>query len=192
MGDDGPPGGLVVELVTVESWRLWRDVRLASLIDSPRAFWMTYAESAGMPDDHWRERAATAGPTWLALDDGHPVGTVGLWHAPDQPDDEVVLVGMWVATVARGTDVATRLVETALAQCHGIRVSAGGARRGARERAGPSVLHPHGLPSDGRRGPDAVGPVGHRGDAGARPAGLLLKFALGLQQPAGVVGEWPP
>ena len=124
VGDDGPPGGLVVELVTVESWRLWRDVRLASLIDSPRAFWMTYAESAGMPDDHWRERAATAGPTWLALDDGHPVGTVGLWHAPDQPDDEVVLVGMWVATVARGTDVATRLVETALA-----RAAASGYRR---------------------------------------------------------------
>ena len=113
-GDVGPRDGLVVELVTVESWRLWRDVRLASLIDSPRAFWMTYAESAGMTDEHWRERAATMGPTWLALDDGRPVGTVGLWHADDQADDEVVLVGMWVPTVARGTGVAARLVETAL------------------------------------------------------------------------------
>ncbi len=115
-GDVGPRDGLVVDLVTVESWRTWRDVRLASLIDSPRAFWMTYAESAGTTDDEWQARCATGGPTWLALDDGRPVGTVGLWHADDQADDEVVLVGMWVATVARGSGVATRLVETALAQ----------------------------------------------------------------------------
>ena len=39
---------------------------------------------------------------------------MGLWHAAEQPADEVYLVGMWVATVARGTDVATRLVGTAL------------------------------------------------------------------------------
>ncbi len=106
--------GRVVERVTAASWRTYRDVRLASLIDSPRAFWMTYAESAGTTDDQWRKRCATGGPTWLALDAGRPVGTVGLWHAPDQPADEVVLVGMWVATVARGTDVATRLVGAAL------------------------------------------------------------------------------
>ncbi len=114
MSDPTGGDGLVVERVTAASWRTWRDVRLASLIDSPRAFWTTYAESAGTTDDQWRERCATRGPTWLALDDGRPVGTVGLWHAPDQPADEVVLVGMWVATVARGTDVATRLVGTAL------------------------------------------------------------------------------
>ena len=42
------------------------------------------------------------------------MGTVGLWHADEQPADEVYLVGMWVATVARGTDAATTLVGTAL------------------------------------------------------------------------------
>lgn len=114
MTDAGPRDAVVVELVTRGSWRTWRDVRLASLIDSPRAFWVRYAEAAERTDDEWRERADTAGPTWLALDGDRPVGTVGLWHAPDQPGDEVFLVGMWVATVARGTDVATRLVGTAL------------------------------------------------------------------------------
>jgi RimJ/RimL family protein N-acetyltransferase len=104
----------VVELVTAASWRTWRDMRLASLIDTPRAFWVQYAEAAERTDEEWRERAATTGPTWLALDDGRPVGTVGLWHAPDQPAAEVYLVGMWVATVARGTGVASRLVGTAL------------------------------------------------------------------------------
>jgi RimJ/RimL family protein N-acetyltransferase len=106
--------GLVVDLVTAASWRTYRDVRLAALIDSPRAFWAQYAEAAERTDDEWRERCATIGPTWLALDDGRPVGTVGLWHADEQPAHEVYLVGMWVATVARGTDVATQLVGTAL------------------------------------------------------------------------------
>jgi RimJ/RimL family protein N-acetyltransferase len=106
--------GLVIDLVTAASWRTYRDVRLAALIDSPRAFWAQYAEAAERTDDEWRERCATVGPTWLALDDGRPVGTVGLWHADEQPAHEVYLVGMWVATVARGTDVATQLVGTAL------------------------------------------------------------------------------
>ncbi|MFL6080625.1 MAG: GNAT family N-acetyltransferase [Ornithinibacter sp.] len=114
MTDVGPGGRLVVERVTAASWRTWRDVRLASLIDSPRAFWVQYAEAAERTDHEWRERAATTGPTWLAFYDGRPVGTVGLWHAPEQPAAEVYLVGMWVASVARGSDVATRLVGAAL------------------------------------------------------------------------------
>ena len=115
MTEPAPATGLVVERVTPASWRTYRDVRLASLIDSPRAFWATYAESAERTDAEWRERCTTAGPTWLAFDDGAPVGTVGLWHATEQPDDEVYLVGMWVASVARGTQAATTLVRTALA-----------------------------------------------------------------------------
>ena len=110
-----PVSGLVVERVDAESWRSYRDVRLAALIDSPRAFWATYDEAARLTDDEWRQRCATTGPTWLAFDDGRPVGTVGLWHADEQPADEVFLVGMWVATVARGTAAATTLVGTALA-----------------------------------------------------------------------------
>jgi len=105
---------LVVERVTAASWRTYRDVRLASLIDSPRAFWVQYAEAAERTDEEWRERCATVGPTWLALDESRPVGTVGLWHADEQAAHEVYLVGMWVASVARGTDVATQLVGTAL------------------------------------------------------------------------------
>ncbi len=114
MSDPTGGDGLVVERVTAASWRTWRDVRLASLIDSPRAFWTTYAESAVSTDDEWRERCAHGSPTWLALDSGRPVGTVGLWDDDDSPREEICLVGMWVATVARGTDVATRLVGTAL------------------------------------------------------------------------------
>jgi hypothetical protein len=63
---------LQVELVTGASWRTYRDVRLAALIDSPRAFWVQYADAAERTDDEWRERCSTTGPTWLALDGGRP------------------------------------------------------------------------------------------------------------------------
>ncbi len=109
-------GSLRIERLTAPDWRVYRDVRVASLIDSPRAFWATYAEAASRTDEQWRERAETLGPTWLALDGQRPVGTVGLWHADELEEHEVYLVGMWVATVARGTDVATRLVDAALAE----------------------------------------------------------------------------
>ena len=113
---DAVPAGIRVECVTADAWRTYRDLRLAALIDSPRAFWETYERAACRTDEQWRERCGAAGPaTWMALDGDRPVGTVGLWHDPDQPADEVVLVGMWVATVERGTDLARRLVETALA-----------------------------------------------------------------------------
>jgi RimJ/RimL family protein N-acetyltransferase len=111
--------------VTPQLWRTYRDLRLAALIDSPRAFWETYAHAAARTDEQWRERCGPDAPaTWMAVDGDRPVGTVGLWHGPDQPTDEVALIGMWVASVARGTDVATRLVETALADA-----VASGARR---------------------------------------------------------------
>ncbi len=109
-----PVERLRVTPVTPEVWRTYRDVRLAALIDSPRAFWVTYAEAARRTDEQWRERVTVMGPTWVALEEDRPVGTVGLWHGDDQPPDEVHLVGMWVATVARGTDVAATLVGTAL------------------------------------------------------------------------------
>ena len=105
-----------VERVTPHLWRTYRDLRLAALIDSPRAFWETYARAATRTEQQWRERCGPHAPaTWMALDAERPVGTVGLWHDPDQPADEVVVVGLWVASVARGSDVARRLVDTALA-----------------------------------------------------------------------------
>lgn len=107
--------GVWVERVSTANWRTYRDVRVAALIDSPRAFWATYVETAGRTEEEWQERALTGGPIWLAHDGDRPVGTVGLWHGDEQPDDEVFLVGMWVASVARGSEVAPVLVRTALA-----------------------------------------------------------------------------
>ncbi|PKW26457.1 GNAT family N-acetyltransferase [Phycicoccus duodecadis] len=116
---EGGPGvhpGLRVERVTEATWRAYRDVRLAALIDSPRAFWTRYAEAAARTDDDWRTHATSGPGTWLAWDGDRPVGTVALWHADHQPAHEAYLVGMWVTAAARGSGVAATLVETAVAQ----------------------------------------------------------------------------
>lgn len=124
MAEPGLAPWLRVERVGPQAWRAYRDVRLAALIDSPRAFWTRYAEAAGRTDADWQVLVA-AGPTlWLAWDGDRPVGTVGLWQAEGQQDDEVHLVGMWVAAAARGSGVARDLVEAAVAHAR-----SGGRRR---------------------------------------------------------------
>ena len=120
MADDGSArSGLApalrVERVADAGWRDYRAVRQAALIDSPRAFWTTYAQSASRTDEDWRGFVATGPAVWLAWDGDRPVGTVGLVPAQEGPEDEVALVGMWVAAAARGSGVAEALVEAALA-----------------------------------------------------------------------------
>jgi RimJ/RimL family protein N-acetyltransferase len=106
--------GIRIEAVTAELLPTYRDVRIAALIDSPRAFWTTYRQAATRTDDVWADWLADGPRTWLAFAGDSPVGTVGLWRGDDQAADEITLVGMWVATVVRGSDVAERLVRKAL------------------------------------------------------------------------------
>ena len=103
-------------------WRVYRDVRLAALIDSPRAFGSTYAQVAERPDAGWREFVTNA-VLWLAMAGQRPLGTIGLYDDPDLRPDQTYLVGMWVASGARGHGVGDRLVDAALreARTHGKR-----------------------------------------------------------------------
>ncbi len=114
MADAAPGAPVRVEPVTEATWRAYRDVRQAALIDSPRAFWTTWAESARRDDEEWRAFAASEPTVWLAWEGDRPVGLVALWHADEQPDDEVYLVSMWVAACARGGGAAAALVGTAV------------------------------------------------------------------------------
>lgn len=112
--------GLRVERLAPPDWRTYRDVRLAALIDSPRAFWTTYAQATALAEEDWRDRLGW--PTWIAYAPvspdpdrpAAPVGLAALWRVPDAPDDRVHLVQMWVAGWARGRGVADALIEAAV------------------------------------------------------------------------------
>jgi ribosomal protein S18 acetylase RimI-like enzyme len=107
------PGELEVVRVDASNWRTYRDVRLAMLQGAPRAFWTTYEQAASRTDEEWQQLVGQAN-TWLALAQGRAVGSVGSFRLPDQPEDECVLVGMWVDPSARGRGVGERLVQTVL------------------------------------------------------------------------------
>ncbi len=118
MAEPGSAAPAEVVRVGPEHWRTYQHVRLAALIDSPRAFWSTYAQVAARTEEEWRSVAERVS-TWLALDGERPVGTVGLFHADEQAAQEVHLIGMWVPTSSRGTGVAELLAHTALDHARG-------------------------------------------------------------------------
>lgn len=110
---------LTVCRVEPAHWRVHRAVRLAMLLDTPRAYGSTFAREIAFDDRVWHDRIRD-GAAWLALRGGLPVGSVTLWQVPDRPDDEATLVAMWVAAHARGTGVADALVEALLQHASGL------------------------------------------------------------------------
>jgi RimJ/RimL family protein N-acetyltransferase len=91
-------------------WQLLRDVRLASLAESPEAFGSTHARELAFPEAEWRSRAGGNG--WFVASDGDRVqGVAAGYHDESSPPEQRHLVAMWVAPEARGTGVAAELVE---------------------------------------------------------------------------------
>jgi ribosomal protein S18 acetylase RimI-like enzyme len=100
---------LQVVRVDGSNWQVYREVRLAMLRGAPRAFWTTYDEALARTDEEWRAMVERS-RVWLAMAGGRAVGSVGSFRLPDQPEDECVLVGMWVDPSARGLGVGEQLV----------------------------------------------------------------------------------
>jgi ribosomal protein S18 acetylase RimI-like enzyme len=91
-----------------DDWRLWRDLRLLSLRESPSAFGSTYDGEARFTEQTWRERLEDPGTVRLvALLGGRPVGLGGA--VPDGPGRARV-VSMWVLPEARGRGVVQVLL----------------------------------------------------------------------------------
>ena len=104
---------VVVCRVVPDQWRLHRAVRLAMLLDAPRAYGSTFAREVVFDDQVWLERIRDAA-SWLALGQGLPLGSLTMYQVPGRPEDEATLTAMWVAAHARGTGVADVLVTALL------------------------------------------------------------------------------
>ena len=110
---------LTVCRVEPAHWQLHRAVRLAMLLDTPRAYGSTFAREIAFDDGVWHERIRD-GAAWLALRGELPVGSVTMWQVPGRPEDEATLAAMWVASHARGTGVADALVQALLDHASGL------------------------------------------------------------------------
>jgi ribosomal protein S18 acetylase RimI-like enzyme len=102
----------VIQTLVLEpaDWRLWRDLRLAALAETPAAFGSTLAEWHGPGDtEHrWRARLDGVALNLILTWDGRSVGTVSA-TAPDA-DGQVELISMWVDPTARGRGVGDEAV----------------------------------------------------------------------------------
>ena len=122
---------VVIELrrLTVDDWRLWRDVRLRALAEAPYAFGSTLAQWQGEGHDleaRWRARLEEVPLNVVAVtEDGSSLGQVSGWGPDD--DGRVEVISMWVDPEARGTGVGEALIGAVL--------------QGAREEQGaPAVV----------------------------------------------------
>jgi GNAT superfamily N-acetyltransferase len=95
-----------------------RTARLLALADAPYAFADTVEQARQMPDSRWQQRAqagseGTEVASMLAFDHDAVIGmATGLRDPMNRT--MTYLVGMWVAPVWRGTDVAASLVDSVI------------------------------------------------------------------------------
>jgi GNAT superfamily N-acetyltransferase len=101
---------IVVRVLDVEDWPLYRAVRLAALADSPEAFLSTLSREESFATEVWRSRLKERN-MFLAEEDGAALGLVGVLPRSPEPAE---IVSMWVHPTARGRGVGDLLVRTAL------------------------------------------------------------------------------
>jgi GNAT superfamily N-acetyltransferase len=100
---------ITVRALTEDEWEQYRSVRLAALEESPHAFVATLDEEQGYDEALWRSRMNRS-RRLVAEVDGRAVGVASVGRAEENPD-VAELFGLWVAPEARGTGVATLLVQ---------------------------------------------------------------------------------
>jgi GNAT superfamily N-acetyltransferase len=98
-----------VRPLTEAEWEQYRAVRLAALEESPQAFVATLAEEQGYDEQLWRDRMSRS-QRLLAEVDGQAVGVASVGELEGKPQ-VAELFGLWVRPEARGTGVATALVQ---------------------------------------------------------------------------------
>jgi GNAT superfamily N-acetyltransferase len=91
-----------------DDWRIWRDVRLAALSESPRAFASSVATEKGYEESDWRDWLRPDGGLRVVAGDG--AGVVGAW-LPEDRGGAAELYSMWVHPQWRGRRVGDLLVQ---------------------------------------------------------------------------------
>ena len=110
---------ITVRRFLTEEWRVYRDLRLRALLDTPDAFGSTYEREASRTDAEWEDRLAS-GLTGLeqmpvvALVGETPVGLA--WGRVDEQDATVAhLFQVWVSPEHRGQGIGRSLTNAVIA-----------------------------------------------------------------------------
>jgi|SRR5215831_2209507 len=150
---------------TADEWRIYRDLRLRALADSPDAFGRTLAEEVSRLDAEWVRRLGSSADSERNLPvvaelRGEPIGLA--WGRIDTSNlDAAVLTQMWVAPPHRGVGAGQMLLRAVIAWAKGRNVSfldlgvtcGNSPARRLYERAG---FKPRGAPEPLRAGSDLL------------------------------------
>jgi len=103
---------------TEDEWKMWKELRLRALQDSPESFGEKYADAAKKTDDDWKQKMAEvagsdAGDTLFAIVDNHVVGMMYVFIRPEQ-NDTGGIGGLWVTPEARQKGIGKDLIRAAL------------------------------------------------------------------------------
>src|SRR5690242_16394934 len=100
---------ITVRALGEDEWEQYRAVRLSALEESPDAFAATLAEEQEFDEALWRTRMRRS-QRLIAERDGQAVGVASLGQQSES-DRVAELFGLWVSPAARGSGVATQLVQ---------------------------------------------------------------------------------
>lgn len=108
-----------VRKVGPDDWVVWRLLRQRSLTEDPQAFAASVERWTGDQDreENWRSRLAGPGSSFVAEHGAAPVGLVGM--RPNDHDNGLQLISMWVAPSARGHGVGRALVGRVISEAAG-------------------------------------------------------------------------
>ena len=103
---------ITVRPLAEDEWEQYKTARLSALEESPDAFAASLEDESAYDEDFWRTRLRRS-QRLLAEVGGQTVGVVSVGQAQEDNDRVAELFGLWVMPEARGTGVATRLVQAA-------------------------------------------------------------------------------
>ena len=98
-----------------EDWQQFKAIRLEALVESPEAFVADAEEEQDFTEAFWRERMQRS-TRLVAERAGATVGVVSVGEGKGDDGKVAEIFGLWVRPDARGTGVATRLVEASAAR----------------------------------------------------------------------------
>lgn len=101
---------VIVRPLVEADWAQFKAIRLAALTESPDAFVASVEEEEKYGEAFWRERMRRSA-RFVAERRGDPLGVASLGQAGDEENRVAEIFGLWVRPDARGTGVATKLVE---------------------------------------------------------------------------------
>ena len=106
---------VTVRVLGEDDWTAFRAIRLAALGDAPDAFAASVEDEQGYDENFWRLRLRRSARLLAEgdLTGSEPIrlGVVSLGEGKDDDGRVAEIFGLWVAPAARGTGVATKLVE---------------------------------------------------------------------------------